>query len=128
MKNFWKNLDWRRKILVIIGFLMFLAILMPKREKKQEETNEQKTEAKHNRISVSRSDLGENYPLTVNNCEVFCENDMLFCYANGKIYALNGLAQQKAQPIDEIWDKHPTIPNVKKSIEPLADIAKKTCK
>ena len=144
--EFWKELSLMKKIVIIIVTAFIIILLIPEsqearlRREQQAKEKQQREEEKNNpikkeerkpkesRITVTRSDLGEDFPLTVDKCELYCEGDMLFCYADGTTYALNGTARQKRPAIDPIWAQDPDNPEAKKSIDPLISIARKTCK
>lgn len=83
---------------------------------------------------VSRSEMGDEWPLTVDAGELRCQGSggvgaVTFTTADGKTYAVNGIAKQNGVPaIDPIWAKDPSIPGTKKNIGPLLDRGRALCK
>ena len=77
---------------------------------------------------VKREDLGEAWPLTVEEARLGCEGKAAYITANGRTYALNGTAAlQGMPPIDPVWAKHPSIPGVKIDLGELLKLAMQPC-
>lgn len=83
--------------------------------------------------AVSRDQLGDEWPFTVDSGMVACDGangvgEVTFT-AEGTTYAVNGLAIQTGQyaEIDTIWADDPTIPGAKKSIGPIIDLGLALC-
>ncbi|WP_257387845.1 YebY family protein [Tahibacter caeni] len=82
---------------------------------------------------VSKSDLGDRWPLTVDSgtlrCRPFRGNlQILTIEVDGKVWAVNGTAIGQGFPeINPIWKGNPEIPGAKINIGPLIDLAKSLC-
>lgn len=82
---------------------------------------------------VTKSDLGDRWPLTVDSgtlrCRPFRDNlQILTIEVDGKIWAVNGTAIGQGFPeIDPIWKGNPEIPGARVNIGPLIDLAKSLC-
>lgn len=96
----------------------------------KDETTET-TEAPADDGAISRADLGEKWPLTVESGTLACDGvaegagDVTFT-SEGTTYALNGLAKGRAArngwaEIDPIWADDPDVPGLKVNIGPLID-------
>jgi hypothetical protein len=75
-------------------------------------------------VEVSRSDFGNEWPLTVDSGTLDCDEPGLVTFsANGTTYAVNGLAigSDRWPDIDAIWADDPQQPGLKISIGPLID-------
>lgn len=81
--------------------------------------------------SVSQSDLGDAWPLTVNSAEL-CNGGpgAVFVVADGKYYPVNGVAGGflsgaglQASDLREIWRDDPVLPGLKVSVGPLINMA-----
>jgi hypothetical protein len=79
---------------------------------------------------ISRDDLGEQWPLTVDAGVLSCEShgggvhSVFFTDPEGKRYALNGIAEghhPELPPIDQILAPNPKVPELKINIGPLID-------
>lgn len=84
------------------------------------------------RLTVTKAEYGERWPLTVDTAEVEClPGDRYVVHANGTTYGLNGLAMAgpDAYPsVRPIWRDDPNNPGSKVSIAPLIEAAKSTCR
>lgn len=87
---------------------------------------------------VTRTDLGEKWPLTVDYGVVSCQNKTAggqalkvatFTGPDGTVYALNGTAKSHtdAAPIDPIWAPDPVTTGLKVGIGPLIERALTFC-
>ncbi len=82
---------------------------------------------------VSRSELGEEWPLTVDEGVLACDGKdgtgSATFTSGGTKYALNGLAKGKGDgiDIDPIWAPNPEVSGLKKDISPLIDRALALC-
>lgn len=77
-----------------------------------------------NEASMSRTDLGDDWPLTVDKGVVSCEGaGEVYFTAHGTRFAVNGLAlgADTAPDIDAIWAKDPDIKGLKIDIGPIID-------
>ncbi|MCA9233193.1 MAG: DUF2511 domain-containing protein [Planctomycetales bacterium] len=80
---------------------------------------------------ISRSDLGEDWPLSVPAGTLRCDplpgsstSKLVTFQAGSKVYALNGIARGHAKSkgwheIDAIWSEDPEVPGLKLNIQPL---------
>lgn len=84
-------------------------------------------------VAVSRDQMGDRWPLTVDSGVLGCERSAAFIDVQGKLYGLNGMATAARGYLDlaPIWapavDAHGPIPGQHKSIAPLVDAALKIC-
>jgi hypothetical protein len=84
-------------------------------------------------VRVSKQEFGNAWPLTVDEGVLACKGSKGFgavlFIANGKTYALNGVARGEKiyQEIDSIQAKDPKIPGVKMSVGPLINRGLKLC-
>jgi hypothetical protein len=85
---------------------------------------------------ISRDDLGEQWPLTVDAGVLSCEShgggvhSVFFTDPEGKRYALNGKAEghhPELPLIDQIWAPNPKVPELKINIGPLIDRGLELC-
>lgn len=79
---------------------------------------------------VSRADLGDAWPLTVESAVVEClPGRVLVVRAEGVTYALNGTAKDRGNyaDIDPIWRDNPSIEGLKISLQPLLDRGLASC-
>lgn len=78
---------------------------------------------------VSRSTLGEAWPLTVEAGVVDCRNEFeRIITVDGKTYAVNGIAEGQGYPeIDPIWADRTDVPGLKKDLAPLLVAAGELC-
>ena len=80
---------------------------------------------------MSKSELGDAWPLTVESGTVTCENgsQVIFAAPNGTRYAVNGTAMSQTDlpRIDEIWAPDPTIDGAKVNISPIIDAGLALC-
>jgi hypothetical protein len=82
---------------------------------------------------VTKSDLGAEWPLTVESgtlrCRPFMSNlHILTIEVGGTVYAVNGTAiGQGYADIEPIWAPNPKIPEAKINIGRLIDLAKSLC-
>lgn len=77
-----------------------------------------------NQEYITKTDLGDEWPFTVDEgiIEAVTGSLAIVFKANGKTYAVNGIAQGKAfgySKIDEIWASDPSTPRIRKSISPI---------
>lgn len=83
--------------------------------------------------TVSRADLGDAWPLTVESgtlrCKPFLKDLHLLTFeAEGQVWALNGTAAGQGFPfIDPIWADNPEIAGAKINIRPLLELAQSLC-
>ena len=85
-------------------------------------------------LEIKRSDLGKDWPLTVDSGWINCESYGIatFTTQDGSVYALNGLAQGQGFPsIDPIWAANPYAGDFGEqpyiNIGPLMDRALSIC-
>lgn len=87
---------------------------------------------------ITRTDMGDEWPLTVDYGVVACENDTAggqplmiatFTGPDGTVYALNGTAQSHtdAADVEPIWAPDPNLQGAKIEISPLIDHALTFC-
>jgi hypothetical protein len=79
---------------------------------------------------VTKADLGDKWPFTVDSGYVDCPDGLSAIFRTGNAeYGLNGMATSRgfAEP-DPIWRDDPTIPGAKISIGPMIDLARQECK
>jgi hypothetical protein len=84
-----------------------------------------------NTLSVSRSTLGDKWPLTVDSGVLSCVDPMSVVFeTSGRRYAVNGAAKTKTglPPVDAIWADNPSVAGLKKDISPLIDRGLALCK
>ena len=93
---------------------------------------EQHLRARQRRLR--RSDLGDGWPLTVDEITLYCHHDAVYLTANGKMYWVNGWARGylkargiEADEVDEIWALAGASPGPRKDIGPLIDLGKAIC-
>lgn len=81
--------------------------------------------------AISKADLGEKWPFTVEQGEVRCLNagEVVFI-AEGTTYAVNGTAEGRKLYADiaPIWRDDPSYPGLKVSIGPIIDLGLKLCR
>lgn len=71
---------------------------------------------------VSRAELGDEWPLTVEEGMLRCDGAQqigaVFFETDGRVYPVNGIARGRSDgpEIDEIWADDPDIPGAKKNI------------
>ena len=91
-------------------------------------------------VQISKTDLGSNWPFTVESGYVDCYefNDgrraWFFKTLSGMSYPVNGIAkgatrmfQINNNDIDNIWEKDPEYPELKINIGPFIDKGNKIC-
>lgn len=78
---------------------------------------------------VQRSDLGDEWPLVVDEITLYCHHGAVYLTANGKMYWVHGWARNylkargiEADELSEIWALGP-----RKNIGPLLDLGKSIC-
>lgn len=82
---------------------------------------------------ITRADLGEKWPLTVDEVELGCADDMPYIVApDGTEYALTGAGYThgdyaELEATNPLWADNPTIDGAKFNIKPLTDAAWKLC-
>ncbi len=80
-------------------------------------------------VTVTKQELGDKWPLTVDSVKLECRNLAAIAHVNGKTYALNGMAKHKGYPdIRPVWRDHPKFKGLKVSIGPVLDRAVDLCK
>ena len=84
-------------------------------------------------VVVSKAKFGKRWPFKVKPGVLRCDGSggvgAVTFSANGKSYALNGIAkQQGAPPVDPIWRNNPSIPGTKVDIGPMIERGLKLCK
>lgn len=86
--------------------------------------------------TITRANLGEQWPFTVEQGEVRCLNstgtglgEVVFI-AEGTTYAINGPAKSRKiyADIATIWRDDPSYPGLKVSIGPIIDLGLKLCR
>ncbi len=82
--------------------------------------------------TISAGDLSGDWPLTVDSGTLHCDGSggtgKVTFEADGKVYAVNGLAKQSGLPeIDEIWKDDPGIPGGKLNIGELLQAGLDLC-
>ena len=81
---------------------------------------------------MTRQELGDRWPLTVDSGHVDCESGALVFRHDGTTYALNGTALGKGHPgIDPIWNNEDRALNhrpLKVDLTPLVDLARQQCR
>jgi hypothetical protein len=81
---------------------------------------------------VTRQELGDRWPLTVDSGHVDCESGALIFRYHGTSYALNMIALGKGhQGIEPIWKSAAGSPNqrpLKLDLTPLIDLARQQCR
>lgn len=73
---------------------------------------------------MSRTEFGEDWPLTVESGTVAClRPSIVVFYAEGVTYAINGVAQSTDEYADirPIWRDHPIVEGLKVSIAPILE-------
>lgn len=73
---------------------------------------------------ITRSDYGEDWPLTVAQAQLHCNRDAVWVTIEGDDYALNGWAQtlRKLPPLPRsLWRDNPAIPGSKIDVGTLID-------
>lgn len=81
-----------------------------------------------NELRVSRDEFGDAWPFKVDEGVIACEGLEYTFTADGRTYALNGIAIQAGYPeIDEIWLDDPDIPGAKISLSPFNRLASELC-
>lgn len=99
-------MDWTRTLLCVGAVLVFV------------------TACAGGGAEVSRSDYGQEWPLTVDQGKLRCESPsaVVFTAPDGSEYAINGAAStQGYAEIDPIWRNNPDISEAKVNIGPLID-------
>lgn len=86
-----------------------------------------------NRRFISREELGDKWPLTVDSGEIECRpGTVIVFHSGGKTYAVNGGAISRNQwpRIDAIWASanDPLVPQLKKNMGPIIDAGRDLCK
>lgn len=83
---------------------------------------------------VQRADLGDKWPLTVDEITLYCHHDAVYLTANGKRYWVNGWARGylnargiEADEVDEIWASTGASAESRKDIGPLLDLGQSIC-
>ncbi len=80
-------------------------------------------------VTVTKQELGDKWPLTVDSAKLECRNSAAIAHVNGKTYALNGFAEQKGYPdIRPVRRDDPKFKGLKVSIGPLIKRALELCK
>ncbi len=83
---------------------------------------------------ISKTDFGDKWPLTVDEGEVKCVDNLFIVFeADGKTYAVNGAAkdamgQRRYIDIIEIWKRDPQYPDIGMDIGPVLDTGVELCK
>jgi hypothetical protein len=85
-------------------------------------------------IHVTEKEYGEKWPFTVTEGQLGCigGSRAVIFIANGKTYAVNGMAINQAgrmgwSKLDEIWKKNPQIPGAGISISVIIDKGLSLC-
>jgi hypothetical protein len=81
---------------------------------------------------ISKEQLGEDWPLTVESGVLKCIEDngvpLATIEVNGVEYQLNGAAKSRGyEDIDIIWSNNPSIPGTRLSLSPLISKALELC-
>jgi hypothetical protein len=87
-----------------------------------------------NERTVTRAEMGEAWPLTVDEGTLRCDGakgvGAATIEVDGEVYALNGTAKSRKAGVNltPVWAKDPTIPGAYKPIGPLIQEALKLCR
>ncbi len=80
---------------------------------------------------ISKADLGDKWPLTIDTAELCTNGFAIFLRADGKLYGVNGMAPgflrgsgEDVRDLHEIWRDDPALPGLKVSVSPLFELAK----
>jgi hypothetical protein len=81
------------------------------------------------RLELSREQLGEQWPLTVERGVLACEDRDLTITADGTTYALGagGDGTGRGEPIDPVHAEDEELPGARKSLGPLISRALELC-
>ena len=88
-------------------------------------------------IMITESEFGERWPFTISRGTLSCTPSGKFGIvtftANGKTYAVNGIAKGHAKQngwreIDEIWKVNPSFPGTKINMHPIIEKGLSLCK
>jgi hypothetical protein len=79
---------------------------------------------------VSRAELGDAWPLTVDDGVLACRDGSVTFTAGGNSYAVNGTAKTATSlpDIDAIWADDPSTPGLKINIAPLIERGLALCR
>lgn len=79
--------------------------------------------------TVSRADLGQSWPLTVESGALACTGGAITIDVGGTKYAVNGTAKSTgALDITPVWAPNPNVAGLRKNIAPLIDEGQKLCR
>jgi hypothetical protein len=80
-------------------------------------------------VLLTKEQLGENWPLTVDSIRVDCIDAYAAVAYHGNVtYALNGLANSRGfAEIEPIWRPNPKLEGTRINIGPLIDAALRQC-
>ena len=87
-------------------------------------------------VVITESEFGERWPFTISrgtlSCTPFGKHGIVTFTANGKTYAVNGLAKGRAKQngwreIDEIWKANPSFPGTKTDMHPIIEKGLSLC-
>lgn len=85
-------------------------------------------------LPVSQAEMGDAWPLTVDQGELRCEGSAWVTFTSGdQVYAVNGSARGHAAKagwldVQSIWRSNPAAPGLKITITPLIDKGLTLCK
>lgn len=115
--------------LVVVILLLILCNQLGQEGSSSGETGSQDQTSQPTSVEVSRSDFGEDWPLTVSSGVLRCEAPQAVVFSTGdQAYAVNGMANtQGYQEIDAIWRDNPDIQGAKINIGPLIDRGLELC-
>ncbi|MBX9936142.1 MAG: YebY family protein [Burkholderiaceae bacterium] len=89
--------------------------------------------AQSGKIEISRSQMGKDWPFTVDKGTLRCASSMVTFEANGTIYAINGTASSRAasmgwRDVSPIWKENMEIPGTKIGIGSVTNKGLELCK
>ena len=117
---------------ITVAFLVVIAIVFLKPPKPIED---KQTITKHER-AITKKELKDKWPLTVDNAVIACVNDSVgkapIVIIHGEPYGLTGWAdaqygQKNIKAFNKYWAKNPKIKGLYKDTDPLKNAALKLC-
>lgn len=89
--------------------------------------------AQSGKVEISHSQMGKDWPFTVEKGTLRCASSMVTFEANGTIYALNGTASSRAanmgwRDVSPIWKENMEIPGTKIGISSVINKGIELCK
>jgi hypothetical protein len=89
-----------------------------------------KDSGKDHTRDISRSDLGDSWPLTAESGVIECRDGNQIVFTSGGVtYGVNGIARSnhKYRDIMTIWAPDPVIPGLRKNMQDLTDAGLALC-